>query len=663
MRAISVPLLSLGLAAGCAPADLGSDVHAILVVPASLAELDGEAWLDHPWPSDLRRAEGKPSFQGFHNPRNVAIISEYLDAVEGTMDGFSPVAPGYLRFDGAIDPTSLPTIAESVSHRSSVQLIDVDPSSTEYGQRKHINTDFRAAGGHYVLPNTLRWMPALGFPLRANTRYAIVVTHALRSHDGGDVLAGGTLEQIVGERRADQVTATLRDSYAPVVQLIDELGTRPSAIRHLSVFTTGDPIADTIEVAEHLRAHVEPPQLLTREPLKVRQRDGWVEYQGDYGPSPNYQRGDLPFASYGDGGEFNFTDGQPEVVDMFDLRFSLSVPSSASCTMPETGWPIVLFAHGTGGGWRSYVKNGYAATLAEQCLATMGVDQIFHGTRPGGDGDPDLLFFNFQNITAARVNGKQSAIDEIQRARLFTESKAEIPAHIAHTGSPIRFDPDKVMFFGHSQGGLNGPIYLALDDSSRGGVLSGSGAVILVTLLEKTLPAPSIADLVPTVFLALYSEELDELDVFHPALMLAQSLVDGIDPINYAHLTVREPLPGMNPKSILMTEGIATDGSGDNYTPPRGTEAQAIAMGLPLQLPAVRLYPQLSYGAPPAVEIPADGLRGNLAGGAASGVLAQWAPVDSDGHFVVFDVAAARAQVAGFLKGLAEDPVGSVPAP
>jgi hypothetical protein len=87
-------------------------------------------------------------------------------------------------------------------------------------------------------------------------------------------------------------------------------------------------------------------------------------------------------------------------------------------------------------------------------------------------------------------------------------------------------------------------------------------------------------------------------------------------------------------------------------------------MGLPLQLPAQRLYEQLEYGAPATVEIPPEGLRGNLAGGAASGVLAQWAPPpNEDGHFVVFDVPAARAQVAGFLRRLADDPVGAVPAP
>jgi hypothetical protein len=53
-----------------------------------------------------------------------------------------------------------------------------------------------------------------------------------------------------------------------------------------------------------------------------------------------------------------------------------------------------------------------------------------------------------------------------------------------------------------------------------------------------------------------------------------------------------------------------------------------------------------------------------MAGGAATGVLAQW-PVTpkSDGHFVIFNNAGARAQSTAFLKSLAEGVPGSIPPP
>ena len=132
--------------------------------------------------------------------------------------------------------------------------------------------------------------------------------------------------------------------------------------------------------------------------------------------------------------------------------------------------------------------------MAQHCLASMGIDQIFHGTRPGAppasdpnlEGDEDLLFINLNNPIAARTNSQQAAIDVVQQARLFTATHVTVPASVSRTGSAIAFDATKLIFIGHSQGGLNGPLFFAADDQARGGVLSGSGAMITVALLEKT---------------------------------------------------------------------------------------------------------------------------------------------------------------------------------
>jgi hypothetical protein len=80
--------------------------------------------------------------------------------------------------------------------------------------------------------------------------------------------------------------------------------------------------------------------------------------------------------------------------------------------------------------------------------------------------------------------------------------------------------------------------------------------------------------------------------------------------------------------------------------------------------PIIHPIAELAFSSLTPVTIPAGGLSGNLAGGMASGVLAQWpASQASDGHFVVFDIPAARTQAAVFLKNLAANPVGNVPAP
>lgn len=661
-RSFALATVLLAVLTGCSSDD-GPGVAATFVVPESLDDLVDERFLDHPFPSDLRRhADGSVRFAGFYNPRNNALLAQYTEVADGGIDGFSPLAAGHLRFDGPLDPSSLPaTPVEGLSPSAAVQLVNVDPTSLEYGRRERVTLSFREAEGQYVLPNTLRFMPTLGFPLRPRTKYAFVVTDRARALEGGPARPSAELSEVLGLVPSTGARDALREAWAPAIEVLRKVGVAPESIAHLAVFTTSDPTAELLTFRDALRANVPPPRFDFRVPWQLSGGKGYVEYVASYGPSPNYQAGTLPFANYGDGGELHYEEGVPTPTSEFHARFSLTVPS---CPMPEAGYPVVLHAHGTGGDFRSHLA--FARDLAEQCIASMGVDQIFHGTRPGAPPDGDtvqtqILFFNFENAVAARTNGRQSALDEVQRARLFTESKATIPASISVSGKEIRFDPKRVMFFGHSQGGLNGPLFFACDDGAVGGVMSGSGGTLGVSLLDKTKPTPSVATLVRVVFLGLGPDD-DELDSFHPAIALAQSVVDPVDPSNYARMSLLEPRVGHAPKSIFMTEGVGPDGSGDAYSPPKSIEAHALALGLPLVEPSVYPVPEYGYGGPGTVTIPAGGLSGNVADGKATGVLTQWVPLpSSDGHFVIYDVPEARAQAIGFLRSLADGSPGAVP--
>lgn len=666
-RLAILPVL-LGTLTGCDGLALtlsSAPVAARYVVPETLDALAEETFLDHPFPSDLRRNEdGTVRYAGFYNPRKNPLLTEYYGYADGLTVGFSPLAAGALRFEDAIDPSSLPaTPLDALSADATVQLVDVDPKSPERGKRKLVSVSYRATDGQYVQAHTLRFMPTLGFPLRPATTYAFVVTTGLRSASGGDVLPSPHLREVLGLDTATGPRVALAERLTPALAELAAAGVPREKVAHLAVFTTSDPVSELFAFRDALRATVPAPTFDPASKWQVSDGPNYVEYVGDYGPTPNYQEGKLPFAKFGDGGSLHYDGGKPAMVDTFQARFSLTVPN---CAMPEAGYPIVLHAHGTGGNFRSHLS--FAAQLASRCIASMGVDQIFHGTRPGAPPDGDavttqILFFNFENPEAARTNGRQSALDEVQRARLFTEAKAAIPASVAKDGKELRFDPARVLFFGHSQGGLNGPLFLAADDASPGGVLSGSGGTLAVSLLDKTKPTPSVASLVRVVFLGLGPND-DELDAFHPAIALAQAVVDPVDPSNYARHLVSEPRAGLAPKSLYLTEGVGPDGVGDSYSPPRSIEAHTLALGLPLAEPQVFPVPELAYGGPGKVVIPEGGLSGNLAGGKATGAWTQWVPeAGSDGHFVLYDLPAAQAQAFGFLKSLAAGGPGAIPPP
>ncbi len=394
-------------------------------------------------------------------------------------------------------------------------------------------------------------------------------------------------------------------------------------------------------------------------------------YSGWYGPGPNYQEGVPPYVTSGGGFVFDST-GHGVLQNTFPMRFTLVVPNAAPCPMPVNGYPILLYGHGTGGDYRSIIveRNSVGDAMARQCIASIGTDQIFHGARPGAPplGDPnaetaeETAFFNFQNPDAMRTNTRQSAVDVVQEARLFSETKLTVPASLSVTGTSLRFDPTKLLFMGHSQGGLNGPLYFAADSSSLGGVLSGSSSSVPITLLDKTSPAPSVAGLWLFALGLTHPTDVAELNLFHPIMSFAQTVVDPIDPLVYEGYVVRHPRAGHAPKSIYQTEGVNPDGSGDTFAPPHGIEVGSVALGLPAQAPVLHPIAEEPWGGLGTVTIPAGGLRGNLADGGASGVLAQFVPAaNDDGHFVFFDVPQCRLQAAQFAANLVASPQGKVP--
>lgn len=683
-----------------------SSVESMFAIPSSLDALSGEHFFDHPWPSDLRRdPDGSIHFAGFINPLGSALVKEYVDSTKGLLDGFSPAATGYLRFTGDIDPSTLPaTPPDSVASGSTLSLVDIDPASPERGKRHLLQSFWQKTKGVYWVADTLAVSPALGYPLLPNTRYAYVVTKGVHDTKGLPVQPSPDLLEVLGLSPATSHAESARRLFAPAVAELARDGVPADSIAHLAVFTTNAPTAELEAVRDTLKADFPAPTIdpttWVVDPMECAgypppcfwpagTHSDFDVYAGWYGPAPNYQAGKLPFTHYGDGGGFVLDkSGKAVLQSTFKMRFTFVVPNTTKCPMPSAGYPMVMYAHGTGGDYRSIVEEGNSIgdVLAQHCLASMGVDQIDHGARPGApveyfgpnETDPnpmyqsevELLFFNLQNPIAIRTNGREGAIDVVQQSRLFTESHASVPASVSLTHEEIRFDSSRLVFFGHSQGGLNGPLFLAVDDEARGGVLSGSASMISIALLEKVAPV-NIPDLVD-LFLELGPSSRSELNLFHPALSLAQSIVDVLDPIHYVGDIIQHPRPGFAPKSIYQTEGTYSNGTGDSFAPPHGIEVQSVATGLPLMTPVIHPIAEAPWGGLGTVTIPPGGLSGNLAGGKATGVIAQFKPScatmtvpcpdeSGDGHFVVFDVPACHEQAAQFCQNLAANPVGKVP--
>jgi len=616
-----LPVLATLLGSAC-----GDDAPttALFVVPGASAA--GEFY-DLPYPNDLRRhGDGRLDLSLL--PTNSLIVDQIRVAAE-TLDGFGLNAAIYARFDGALDPASLPDPTASVADVASVYLVNVDPDSPDRGVRTPILVTFRVDGTQTLGGNHLVSRPYPGFPLDEATTYALVITRRVLGADGGPVAVASDLASVVGSG-GDAAIAHAREVYQPLLDVLDEPGGDERAdLVSAAVFTT----QRATYVAPALRKAVfAAPAPVASNVMATTSNVVYSVFVGTY-DAPNFQAGEVPYRNNPSGEIKVGSDGAAIVVRSEPMRFALSVPAGP---VPATGWPLAIYSHGTGGAYNSFIEDETALNLGREGIAVISTDQVLHGPR-NPNGNPELDFFNFGNAYAARDNALQGVADAFSQLRL---------AHglsIDDAGRTHTFDPAKVYFFGHSQGGLTGPGFVAFEPSLSGAVLSGTAGLLYVNLLHKTNPL-DIPSLVQTF---LRDEPVDENN---PGLALLQMWVERSDPVNYAPLMVRHPVLGdagtrLAPRNIFQTEGFT-----DTYSPNPGIEAFATALGGDLvmlrdtkDLPGLALRGRTIKAAP---------ITNNLNG--ATAVLGQYKQEPgSDGHFVVFEIPSASQQAAQFLGTLA----------
>jgi len=309
-------------------------------------------------------------------------------------------------------------------------------------------------------------------------------------------------------------------------------------------------------------------------------------------------------------------------------------------------------------------------------LAAVGIDQVLHGPRAPKGTAPDLTFFNLQNPEAAVHNVIQAGVDDFSLLRMIGEltfdrlrwAEGAERQGLVRFDPPVKLDPGRVFFMGHSQGSLTGPVFLTHEPSIRTVVLSGAGGGAALGLLEKTAPVA----LRPLLAAAL-GEDPDE---FHPMMTLVQQMLEAADTSNYGRHLIRDPVKGVGPKNVFLSQGFV-----DHYTPNATTDALAVAIGLPLAGTAVRTIDNLALASLPDVALP---LAGNLQSGgeAMTGALLQYRALlkqatcednadcergdycevsegrcADDGHYVVFGREDASRQLARFLATAARDGV------
>ena len=639
-------------------------------------DLAGKGWHAQPFPTDLRRsAQGRPDIGGFPAPAEgspVQLLEDYAKAAQAQLDGWSIQPTIYVPFDaplaklvpdttpGAPKGAFLPLGADklvkpvdTVVAASPYLLVNVTPASPEYGQFVPLAAALSPAKrGQYLDANLLMAQPVWGHPLRPKTTYAFVVRRGFRDAAGGVLGRPVALAAALDAAMADAPGAAAKPAptgdaalltglLAPLVQLLKDgkLAMPYKDIAAATVFTTGDPTRQLVAMADWVR--VKAKTAAVTDWKRVKDEAEYTLYTASY-IGPNFQQGKCP---YDDGGGFAFApDGTPLVQRDEPLRVALVVPKDRRLET-EAKLPIVLSAHGTGGSWMSFV-NSSGVNIAKQLTATgtavISIDQPMHGPRcdpPIKGTELDLKTFNFLNLEAGLAGFRQSALDTVFLARMVREGKFQVPEAVAPNGVVVGFDPQRMAFIGHSQGGLSGALAAAVEPNLQAFVLSGAGAGISLTLLLRKDPA-DISKAV-TAFANLDDGELTE---FHPITSLIQMLADVTDPLAYGHLVFQRP-KGVRPPHVLLTEGLK-----DAQTPAATSEALAAALGLDVLAPVVHLNDAMKVRKTKVLDGP---VSLNLIAGesAVTGVVSQWAALD---HFVIFTSPVAGGLYTTFLSSALE---------
>ena len=200
---------------------------------------------DVPWPDDAY-VDGSGKVRVRDVPSKAAEFSDVLASSMADLDGFGVRPTIYVRFDGAIDPRSLPAFPEdSLESNASVFLVDADTSSPRAFERIPIDVGYESE------LREVRFRPAYQRGLTPGRVYAAVVTRSVRDAAGTPIDGA---KRFVALRDAvvapsDPLERAARARYAPLIEALARRGVTRSQVAALAVFrvqTVGAELTDVM---------------------------------------------------------------------------------------------------------------------------------------------------------------------------------------------------------------------------------------------------------------------------------------------------------------------------------------------------------------------------------------------------------------------------------
>jgi pimeloyl-ACP methyl ester carboxylesterase len=275
------------------------------------------------------------------------------------------------------------------------------------------------------------------------------------------------------------------------------------------------------------------------------------------------------------------------------------------CTMPGTGWPVVIFQHGITRNREDMLA--MASGFGGSCNAVVAIDLPLHGVTDTTDPlylkgfertfDMDATghagatgknidgsgqqFINLNSTITSRDNLREGAADLINLvATLPNLHPVTLPATV------YGFDSSQVHFVGHSLGGIIGTTFLGADTEGADLVALATSSAPAPKVLTATLAMPGghIAELLrnspafgPTIDKGLADQGIVKgTQEYYDFYSQAQAVVEDGDPANYAaNAAAGHPIHMIE----VVGDGTAKNPP-DQVVPNSATQVLIDAMGL-----------------------------------------------------------------------------------
>ncbi len=278
------------------------------------------------------------------------------------------------------------------------------------------------------------------------------------------------------------------------------------------------------------------------------------------------------------------------------VPFICCLPSTAK---PPGGYPTVIYQHGLGRNKKDVLR--VADVLCSRGFAVIGIDLWYHGdlaillspppnlatlpTEP--NANPNLEtgrgFINPGNLRGTRDNIRQSATNLLYLSFAIASGQGELDAGSAGPELAPLPTGNFPRFLGHSLGGIVGGVYSAVDAVHRRGVLSVSGGRLTELLLASNNRGQALRD---QLFAASNGVLVPGSAAFDQFILIAQTVLDDADPINYAAPGLVGRFRAVNPTPAEFSNVLLQQVVPDNTIPNSATQDLARAFN---QVPGFRL--------------------------------------------------------------------------